>query len=121
MPLVADDEGEGIVVGAKAKQNRLSLTVVDGVGEKISQDAFDAARIDVCHDGLVRHVHDQLGAGFAGEMANRGNGRSRTHTDVELFGGEFRDTGVVAADLEEVAPASPSNLSSSATSSSDDA
>ena len=35
-------------------------------------------------------------------MANRGNGRSRTHTDVELFGRKFRDTGVVAGDLEEV-------------------
>ena len=99
---VADDEGEGIVVGAKAKQNRLPLTVVDGIGQEISQDAFDAARIDICHDGLVGHVHDQFGAGFAGEMANCGNGRSRTHTHVELFGCEFRDTGVVAGDFEEV-------------------
>lgn len=76
--------------------------MIDGVGQEISQDAFDAARIHIGHDGLVGHVHDQFGAGFAGEMANRGNRRSSAHTHVELFGREFRDAGVVAGDLEEV-------------------
>ena len=100
--VVAHRDGDGVLVGRHADAHRLALGVVDGVGDEVAQDAFDAARIDLGDDGLVGHVDDQLDAGVLGEMADVVERALDRRAEILRFDRQLGDTRVVAGDLQQI-------------------
>ena len=100
--VVADGDGHGVVVGGHPDAHRLAFGVVDGVGDEVAQDPFDAARVDLGDDPLGWHVDDQLDAGVLGEVADVVEGALDGGAQVDGFNGQFGDAGVVAGYLEQV-------------------
>ena len=44
--------------------------VIDGVGDQVAQDAFDAARVDLGDDRFLGHVDEQFDAAVGGEVTD---------------------------------------------------
>ena len=56
--MVADGDRDGVLIGSHLDQHRFVFGVIDGVGDEVSQDAFDATRIHLGDDRFVGHVDE---------------------------------------------------------------
>ena len=66
--VIADGDGDGVLVGGHPDLHRLVLGMIDGVGDEVAQDALDSAGINLGDDRMIGHVDLQVDTGFVGQM-----------------------------------------------------
>src|SRR5690606_7336564 len=107
--VVADRHGNGarglVVLLAGLGQAHLhgpALPVVDGVGEQVAQDAFDAPGVDLGGDLVVGYVDLDGTAGRVGDGVHLFGGPLDDRAQVHHLGRQFLHARVEPGDLEQV-------------------
>ena len=99
--VVDDGDGHGVVSSSKGHFHRVAFAVVDGVGDEVAHDAFDAAGVHHHRHGLVRFVEGYLHVEFFGEVLHLAPCGVDAGPDVDAVFREVGHAGVVAGDFQQ--------------------
>ena len=100
--MVRNGNAHRSVCGRDVNRHRIALRVINGIGQKVAQDALEAAGIGLDTDALLRQIELDLHVELAGQMLHLPVGRLHTRAQINGCRRQVRHTSIVARNLQQV-------------------